>query len=111
MSDHGFWFVNLGQIDKWGNAYRPEGVRWEGTIHRAGCSYLGDQVVRFTPEQITATGVQTCIPCGGDGKPVNVVAVEDGYGCPDWERERSHEPHRFRDRVDGSRHSCPGWAS
>lgn len=89
-------WINTGQVDKWGNAFRPEGVRWTGTVHREWCSQLGEDRRRLTPTQIDATGVQTCITCGGDGKPIKFERIPDQLGCHEWERERGHEPHYRR---------------
>jgi hypothetical protein len=118
----GFVWANLEQMPKWGGADRPEGVRWTGTVHRAGCPMLGARggtVVRLTHEQLfqppPGQSPQTCLKCGGDGKPYAASAgsstVASDIGCADWERERVHDSHRWRDPIHGALRRCSGWSS
>ncbi len=37
MAGVDFCWINVGQIDKWRKAYRPEGPLWTRTAHRASC--------------------------------------------------------------------------
>jgi hypothetical protein len=77
MTDNGgFVWANREQMAKWGKADRPEGGRWTGTVHRQGCRMLGMRggtIVRLTHDQLhpapPAAPPQTCMKCGGDGKP------------------------------------------
>jgi hypothetical protein len=115
----GFVWANLEQIAKWGSADRPEGVRWTGTVHRAGCPMLGARggtVVRLTHDQLfpadPSQRPQTCLRCGGDGRPYAEATQPDegeDVGCPAWEREMEHDRHRWRDPVEGRLTTCPGW--
>jgi len=113
----GFVWVNEEQMPKWGNAERTERVAWTGTVHRATCRELGRRggtPIKLTDSQLHPRPPdqppQTCEKCGGDGKPFRpLAAAVTDFGCPDWERERDHKPHRWRDDSGTVAGRCPGW--
>jgi hypothetical protein len=121
MSDDngGFRWINLEQKSAWGDAPRPETILWTGTVHRRDCTMLGRRggtAVELTHGELNpqppAHPPQTGICCGGDGKPfTSAPGFARGVGCSDWDREREHQPHAWRDPIEGRVRKCPGWSA
>jgi hypothetical protein len=63
MAGVDFCWINVGQIDKWRKASRPEGPLWTGTAHRESCRRLGTRRRRLTIDKIESYGVQSCKQC------------------------------------------------
>src|SRR4051812_21182233 len=70
MNDEEFCWINAGQMAKWGKADRPEGGTWSGTVHREHCSMLGDRRLRLDLAEVCERRLQSCVRCGGDGRPL-----------------------------------------